>query len=989
MSIFDRIGQKLGDLVDDLSIADEVAELYKRARTAYEAGDLSEAAMLAERVTRASDEHIRAWTLLGLSQLRREKLVDARSAFERALTLRPDDISTLALLARTQKKLGDHDAAMQSCKRALAGKVERELLDDFYGLMGELFLERGEAERAVRELRKAVAASGGADLSLVGLLGRALAADDKDALAGHHLAAAAAAPQPDLAVLEALVSVLLREGRPEDARLAALRLVEAEPRDAKGRCLLARAQLAGGDASGARETLLRALELDASLAEAHQLLARSHERVGDWSIAAEHLRVAASRAGDEAQREMIEAELLSLLFAQLPPPVSTTKDGFSSRPSEREAALEELGALATRLRATRPDDALVLAGCAVATRAEASEAMQLVARSLATEERFEGRMALALLYAEQAQSEDSPSSPPGQGTPLDAQIAALRSALRLRPTSEVARSWLREAFRCRLGLDARSAEAGLYPTFARVEELLARRTTTAELASAAARIQQDFDRPLLVAVMGEFNTGKSTFVNALIGEEIAPMGITPTTATINVLKFGQERSARVIWRDDREELLPWEQVGAFLRNLDHQRAREVRLVELLEPAEALLRVNVVDTPGLNSIVEEHEQTAREFLEQADAVIWLFAADQAGKETEELALELLQKQRKKTVGVLNKVDRLGDEELAQVVTHLEKSFSELCEAVVPVSARGALRAQLLDDQDALAESRFPTLRELLEQRIFSRSRRIKRGAARRKLRELCGRGRDAIVDELTAIETLRGRLGELRTQLLEKWDAAPRLDEERRLLHASFEEVFRRGADEVLDFVRPRRWRLGNHRAEQADRDFLLELLTDGFEALARTSRTRVLRALDDKGEMLVRGVAEGDRQGRRAAALERVLAEQRTLLGQQVYARFSAFARGFLSGGRIDEFFTRQLPNLDLEPDAIFRALAVDTPTFIAELADPLRQWDRACREAAERVIDSNVRELVLESLELEVTSRDPLTQLERELSVETGDPMG
>src|SRR5690606_11828112 len=56
-------------------------------------------------------------------------------------------------------------------------------------------------------------------------------------------------------------------------------------------------------------------------------------------------------------------------------------------------------------------------------------------------------------------------------------------------------------------------------------------------------------RPLTSAIMGEFSAGKSTFVNALRGEAVAPMGVLPTTNTINVFRRGTGRGARVHYRD--------------------------------------------------------------------------------------------------------------------------------------------------------------------------------------------------------------------------------------------------------------------------------------------------------------------------------------------------------------------------------------------------------------------------------------------------------
>ena len=76
----------------------------------------------------------------------------------------------------------------------------------------------------------------------------------------------------------------------------------------------------------------------------------------------------------------------------------------------------------------------------------------------------------------------------------------------------------------------------------------------APLLPLAARAVEAFDRPLLVAVMGEFNAGKSSFVNALVGEPVAEVGVTPTTATINVLRHGP-RGGRVLFHDGRVQEL--------------------------------------------------------------------------------------------------------------------------------------------------------------------------------------------------------------------------------------------------------------------------------------------------------------------------------------------------------------------------------------------------------------------------------------------------
>jgi small GTP-binding protein len=460
--------------------------------------------------------------------------------------------------------------------------------------------------------------------------------------------------------------------------------------------------------------------------------------------------------------------------------------------------------------------------------------------------------------------------------------------------------------------------------FARTREL-------AELSPEAGRLVEVLDRPLLVTVMGEFNSGKSTFVNALIGEEVAPMGITPTTATINVLKYGAERKGRVVYHDDETREVPWDEVPKLLKGLDAAEARRIRVVEVLYPLETLQRVNVVDTPGLNSIHPEHEATARQFIAEADAVLWLFTVDQAAKATEGEAVGKIKAAGKKILGVVNKIDRCSPDELAQIVTHVQAALGEHLETVVPFAAREALRARKSKDDAQLAASNYPALAEALEQRFFSRSRAIKREAATLRLRQLLGEARTRGHAELEqrALEPIGVAEANVRAERLRF--TGDFVVSERRRLTDEADQVYAACAREVLDFVRPRRWAFGSNEAAPADRDFLIQLLDERLGALLEAARGRAA----SEAERAIALVREVDPDARFDAEL--------SLLGEQVFGRFRAFARGWLRGGRVDDFFTRVLPKLDLTEAAIRRALERDAPwsddVAETELRTPLRAW--------------------------------------------------
>ncbi|MCA1665728.1 MAG: dynamin family protein, partial [Myxococcales bacterium] len=326
-------------------------------------------------------------------------------------------------------------------------------------------------------------------------------------------------------------------------------------------------------------------------------------------------------------------------------------------------------AMSLLLDAPEHPDALAATARAAGEGGELDRAQSLVERALAGGDSLEARLAAADVALK-------------RGQPAAA-ATALRRAAQLAPDDPRPRARLAEVYR-----EGTATAHELYALLSQAHRLFARTRELAELSPEAGRLVEVLDRPLLVTVMGEFNSGKSTFVNALIGEEVAPMGITPTTATINVLKYGAERKGRVVYHDDEMRELAWSEVPKLLKGLDAGEAKRIRVVEVLYPLETLQRVNVVDTPGLNSIHPEHEETARKFIAEADAVLWLFTVDQAAKATEGEALGKIKAAGKKILGVINKIDRCSPEELERIMAHVRDALGEHLETIVPFAAREA-------------------------------------------------------------------------------------------------------------------------------------------------------------------------------------------------------------------------------------------------------------------------------------------------------------
>lgn len=200
---------------------------------------------------------------------------------------------------------------------------------------------------------------------------------------------------------------------------------------------------------------------------------------------------------------------------------------------------------------------------------------------------------------------------------------------------------------------------------------------------------QQLDELFLLVVVGEFNAGKSAFINALLGQKLLKEGVTPTTTQINLLRFGENQERTVI--DEHQHILTL-------------------------PAELLIEISIVDTPGTNAIIREHEAITSQFVPRSDLVLFITSADRPFTESERIFLERIRDWGKKVVIVLNKTDLFqSTEELEQVQTFIAqnaRSLLGITPEIFPVSARLALRAK--QGEPALwDDSRFEPLERYIQ------------------------------------------------------------------------------------------------------------------------------------------------------------------------------------------------------------------------------------------------------------------------------------
>jgi GTP-binding protein EngB required for normal cell division len=207
-----------------------------------------------------------------------------------------------------------------------------------------------------------------------------------------------------------------------------------------------------------------------------------------------------------------------------------------------------------------------------------------------------------------------------------------------------------------------------------------------------------------LVVLGEFNHGKSTFVNALLGQDVLPTGITPTTAAINHVIYAEHPQARVVLMGGESRGLDAGQLKEWV-TVAGGHAAEVAYVELGYPSDLLRNhVVLVDTPGVNDLNEQRAEVTYGYVPRADAVVFLLDAGQALKDSERefLRSRVLESARDRLIFVLGKMDLLNPDERSAVLEYVKKGLANITPDPVVFALSAKDWAKTKDPQSGMPE-----------------------------------------------------------------------------------------------------------------------------------------------------------------------------------------------------------------------------------------------------------------------------------------------
>ena len=391
-------------------------------------------------------------------------------------------------------------------------------------------------------------------------------------------------------------------------------------------------------------------------------------------------------------------------------------------------------------------------------------------------------------------------------------------------------------------------------------------------AEAAALTERLVEGRFFVACVGQFKRGKSTLLNALVGDPILPTGVAPVTTVVTLLRHGPRRTARVrLAGADWREIDPAELADYVTEAQNPENEKGVDAVEVFLPSPLLASgMCLVDTPGIGSVFAGNTQVTREFVPHVDAALVVLGADPPISGEELALVQEVTRHTAHLVLVLNKADRLSAAERAEARWFTERVLAErlsvLPGPVFEISAIERLGGEPTRDWTALEHT--------LETLARESGRTLVRAAAERGVQRLADRLLHALDAHRAALvrplEESERRVGALRQAVAE---AERALNDLSPLFTGEQERLTR-----ALDAERRR---------------FLTEALPQATRELAqRVTATEGHR----RGKLRARAIEHAREVARkRVETWRRDLEPRAETLYRQATARFVELVNGFLA----------------------------------------------------------------------------------------------
>ncbi len=222
-----------------------------------------------------------------------------------------------------------------------------------------------------------------------------------------------------------------------------------------------------------------------------------------------------------------------------------------------------------------------------------------------------------------------------------------------------------------------------------------------------------------LVVLGQFKRGKTTFINALLGQKLLPSAILPLTSIVTLLEYGPQMEVQVHFLDGKVKKIKHEEIKLYVTEKENPKNEKgVKYVRVLHPAPILKKgIILVDTPGVGSLYENNTDVTYGFLPRVDAGVFLLTVDPPLSKEEIAFLKDVYPHVERIFFVLNKVDYVDSDDLQEVMEfalgNLKDALGSNHIPIYPLSAKMALEGRIQKDQGKVGRSGITELEKALE------------------------------------------------------------------------------------------------------------------------------------------------------------------------------------------------------------------------------------------------------------------------------------
>jgi len=214
-----------------------------------------------------------------------------------------------------------------------------------------------------------------------------------------------------------------------------------------------------------------------------------------------------------------------------------------------------------------------------------------------------------------------------------------------------------------------------------------------------------------LVVVGQFKRGKTSLINALLGNAILPVSVVPLTSIVTIMTYGEALRVSVHFNDGRTMEISSESIHEYVTEKGNPKnAKDVREVVLTYPSSYLRDgVRLIDTPGVGSIYQHNTDVAYRYLPKSDAALFLLSVDQPMSKSEIDFLHDVKEYSNKILFLLNKTDYLCKADLEESIEFSKNALKKTLGTEVmlfPVSARLALEGSLSKSDEMVRKSLLP-------------------------------------------------------------------------------------------------------------------------------------------------------------------------------------------------------------------------------------------------------------------------------------------